>query len=529
MTHSSSGPDQPDYSGPPVPYEISPPEVYLPHPDANPYPYQPAPSTGGRAKKIIAGAAVVAVLAGGAVAAYAYSVLASSGIQPERVLPANTVAFAKLDLDPAAGQKIAVYRLSKKFPALSKGAANIQDEKNAALSALFGDQSELNYTADIKPWLGDRVAIAAVPDASSESGLDPVIAVAYTDEAKMKAAFGKAARAEKDFGYVTVNGYALVTDSQAHAENVLTGVRHATLASNGHYRADLRSLRGDQIAVGWADLSATVAALKVSDQSALGASGLGQLKGLSAAGGRVIIGAHASSDYLEVTAVAHQDRAAKASRAADKPVEGTLTRLDSATTSAALEVSGLGDAFSAAWTNAATNPALRQQAEGFLASTGLRLPTDLVALFGTDTTVSVHLPHGTSGEPDVAVQVSTSGAGRAKQLIDELSQQPPLDFFTGNLHASLTSGGYLVSTNPGYQPQARPGSLALGDDPAFVKAVPNSAKAGLIGYVNIGSLLDSDPQASAKDRADWKHVGSLGLSSIPGPDGDRILLRLTTR
>ncbi|HEX8769119.1 MAG TPA: hypothetical protein VF714_12150, partial [Jatrophihabitans sp.] len=96
MTHSNPGPDQPEYQGPPLPHavppyqvfphEVFPPEVYL-----QPPPPPPA-AKGSPVKKVIAGVAVLAVLAGGAVAAYAYTVLASSGIQPERVLPANTVA-----------------------------------------------------------------------------------------------------------------------------------------------------------------------------------------------------------------------------------------------------------------------------------------------------------------------------------------------------------------------------------------------------------------------------------------------------
>ncbi len=175
MTHSHYGPDQPeyqpDYHAPPLPPEASHPDVYLPHP----YPPPPPPRKGGHGKKIIAGVALAAVAAGGAVAAYAYTVLASSGIQPERVLPANTVAFAKLDLDPAAGQKIAAYRLSTKFPSVSKGAADMDDAKDTLLSKFFDKESELDYATDIKPWLGDRVAIAAVPNTTSPTGFDPVL------------------------------------------------------------------------------------------------------------------------------------------------------------------------------------------------------------------------------------------------------------------------------------------------------------------------------------------------------------------
>ncbi|HEX8305575.1 MAG TPA: DUF3352 domain-containing protein [Jatrophihabitans sp.] len=534
MTSSSSGTDQPEYrpeyEGPPrpseapprqiFPHEVFPATVYLPPPP------QP-PASGTRTKKIIAGAAVLAVLAGGAVAAYAYTTLASHGIQPERVLPATTVAFAKLDLDPAASQKIAAYRLSSKFPAVSKGAPNIDAEKNALLSKFFGDQSDFDYATEIKPWLGDRIAVAAVPDAASEAGLDPVLAVAYTNEAKMKAALSKAARTQKDLGYVTTEGYVLISDSQSHAEAVLAGVKRGTLAGVKNYRADLAALRGDQIAVGWADMSAAVAALKAASGPAA-SDRLGSLQGLNALAGteaRIIIGAHANSDYLEISAVSHDGGAG--SRVGRKPVNGTLAKLAAEDTSAALEVTGLGDALSQAWNSASATLGLQEQFEELIEEAGLQLPEDLKALFGTDATVSLRLPHGASAEPEIAAQVATDDANRAGQLLDSLAQ--PFGFLTEDLHPQITGDGYLVSTSPGYDPRARPGARTLGDDPAFQKAVPDSAGASMIAYVNFGGILDSDPGASAKDKADWKHLGAFGMSVVPTSDGTRMTMRLTTR
>jgi hypothetical protein len=513
-------PDQPEYQPPPVAVH---PDVYLPHP----FP-QPAPRTVSHAKKIIVGAALAAVVAGGAVAAYAYTMLSSSGIQPERVLPANTVAFAKLDLDPAAGQKIAAYRLSSKFPAVSKGAANLDDARDALLSEFFDEHTELDYVTEIKPWLGDRVAVAAVPDADSGTGLDPVLVVAYTDEAKMKAAFSKAAQTQRSFGYVTVEGYALVTDSQPGAEALLAGVRRGALADAERYRSDRKALDGDQLAVGWADLEATVAALKAGDRSGSNTrlQALDRLDTLSAATGRIIIGAHASSDHLEVSALSRQRVISGTPRLAGKPVNGTLAKLAAADTSAALEVTGLGEAFAQAWAGASTALGLGGQFEDLVQDSGLRLPEDLTALFGSNATLSVRFSQGSSEDPEIAAQVSTDDAGRALHLMDSLGR--PFGF-SDVLHSQRTADGYLVSTSAGYDPRVVAGGPTLGADPAFSKAVPASAEAGLVGYVNLGAMLDSDRRASAKVKADWKHVGSIGLSVVPTSDGSRINLRLTTR
>jgi hypothetical protein len=508
---------QPPYPAPPGAPAGSAPDVYLPNP------YLPAPParTAGPARKLIAGGAVLAVLAAGAVAAYAYTTLASSGIQPERVLPATTFAFAKLDLDPAAGQKIAAYRLSAKFPKVSKGAGNLDEEKHALLSALFSDQGELDYTTDIKPWLGDRIAVAAVPDRGSPTGLDPLLAVAYTDEAKMKAAMSKAARTEHDLGYVTTDGYVLISNSQPHAEAALAGVRQGTLAKSAQYRADLKALHGDQLALGWVDFSAAAAAVKAGTGAA-GNDALLQLDTL-ATRGRFMVGVHASSDYLEVSALS-LGAADTGKRAASTPVNGTLAKLSAEDTSAALEVTGLGESLSSAWKGVMALPGLGAF-QDFADETGLQ-PDDLAALFGTDITVSARLPRD-GGDPEFAAQVSTDKAARALQLLDSLGR--PFGFPTESLHARLTSGGYLISTSPGYDPRPAPGARPLGNDPAFQKAVPDRAKAGLIGYVDLGGILDTEPSLSAQDKADWKHAGALGLSIVATSDGGRMTFRFTTR
>lgn len=150
-----------------------------------------------------------------------------------------------------------------------------------------------------------------------------------------------------------------------------------------------------------------------------------------------------------------------------------------------------------------------------------------MALFGSDATISLRLAQGSSGDPDIAAQVTTDDADRAMRLLDSLRR--PFGLPTGSLRTQATADGYLLSTSAGYDPRTAAGGRTLGTDPAFQQAVPDRADAGLIGYLNLGGILDSDQHASAKDKADWKHVGALGLSVVPTPDGSRINVRLTTR
>src|SRR5690348_274057 len=141
---------------------------------------QPAPRPG-RTKKLVLGGLgavlVAGVVAGGLTVG---SFLSGGGTQPEDVLPANTVAFVKIDLDPSASQKIDALRLMGKFPqARPQG----DDLKAALVQKWFDDNPYgLTYQRDVAPWIGDRAAVAGVATSMAKDGIAPVLAVQFTDQ-----------------------------------------------------------------------------------------------------------------------------------------------------------------------------------------------------------------------------------------------------------------------------------------------------------------------------------------------------------
>ncbi len=158
----------------------------------------PRRGRGGKGLAIgISAALVVGLLGGGAV--FAYSKLSGGGPQPEEALPASTVAFMKVDLNPSAGQKVDGFRFARKFPELRKQLEGL-DENGDLREEVFkaiqksGDATDLDYEKDIKPWLGDRMAVAAVKD-DGGSGPIPVFALAITDQDKAKEGLDKITRA----------------------------------------------------------------------------------------------------------------------------------------------------------------------------------------------------------------------------------------------------------------------------------------------------------------------------------------------
>lgn len=96
----------------------------------------------------------------GAVAGVLYAIRGTSDVLIAKV-PADTLAYATVYLDPAAGQKINVARLAEKFPALrGEGLAGSLDELMDA--ALEG--TDMSFANDIQPWMGSQAAVIIVMD-----------------------------------------------------------------------------------------------------------------------------------------------------------------------------------------------------------------------------------------------------------------------------------------------------------------------------------------------------------------------------
>src|SRR5690242_20451019 len=125
----------------------------------------PTPRTPGTARQYIAAfaAAAVGVTAVGA-GIWAWRAFMSQGDQPAQALPANTLAYASLDLNHPGGQKLAAYNALKKFPSIKRelGLDSADDVQKSVVDQITSDSDcGLSY-ATMKSWLGDRMAAAIV-------------------------------------------------------------------------------------------------------------------------------------------------------------------------------------------------------------------------------------------------------------------------------------------------------------------------------------------------------------------------------
>lgn len=211
------------------------PTVVLPTEDA-----APAPTAGSGAGKrrtaIVALVALVvsAVLGGSAFAVY--KVFFDGGPRPAEVLPASTVAVLSVDLDPSAGQKIEALQTIRKFPQLKEdlGLDPSDDLRKFIVEEAFGCD-DVDFDADVKPWIGKRAAFAAV-DLGGDAPV-PALALAITDQKKADAGFEDLVEcAEMDLGYVVGENYLIASDSGEHAQAILASGQQKSLADDESYQ-----------------------------------------------------------------------------------------------------------------------------------------------------------------------------------------------------------------------------------------------------------------------------------------------------
>jgi hypothetical protein len=454
----------------------------------------------------------VVVLGGAGYAAASY--LSGGGTQPEDVLPADTLGFVKVDLDPSASQKLALRSLLAKFPDVStEGVGDVRGQVLEPLLDINGGR--LDFAADVQPWLGDRMAVAAVPAAGSPAGVAPVVALAFTDEGRMTDTLDRARRGT-DFGYAVRDDYVVITDTQERANAIVAA--DESLADDEDFTGDRDALGGDQFALVWADLSSAQTVLAAQG----GAHALpGGMLGGQNLSGRLILGVHAQDDAVEMVGL----DVGVSDAGAPKSVPTRLAQGLPDDTLAALSASGVGDRLAAAWGGMEQSGVLAQIEEP-LAQFGLQLPDDLRSVLGTDVVVAAF---GDLDDPSFGARVFTEDPQGAFNALHGVLTAPE---FRGVLNSwGLADGGYVLATDDDTT-VVLSADGGLGETGAFRAAVADPDSASAIGYIDLARVVDglvAQGGDTGEQAAKFSAVQALGFSATGTDAGGRFVLRITTR
>jgi hypothetical protein len=223
---------------------------------------------------LIAGAAV-AVLAAG-VAAFAFFTLRGTSDVLAKMAPVDSDVYVTAYLDPAAGQKVHLFELAKKFPATANAkelSARIDDLLDQVLS-----EAGLTH-ADIRPWLGSQVAVVirmeeSTPtqfavllktkdDAATERALAKIRSGpstgqdTWTDETHggVKVSVGRLQTGDVDTVYAVVDHTAVLSPSQALVEAIIDADQGAadSLSKSDRFHQTVDSLPRDVLGLAYVD------------------------------------------------------------------------------------------------------------------------------------------------------------------------------------------------------------------------------------------------------------------------------------
>jgi hypothetical protein len=480
---------------------------------------QPPGTPANRRTAVIAGSAIALVALAGAGAWAAWSFF-STGPQPAEALPDSTVAYASIDLDPSGGQKIEALRTLRKFPAFRDqiGLDTDDDIRRWVFEQAqdSGACPDLDYGDDVEPWLGDRMAAAAL-DAGGDTPV-PVFVLQVTDEdaaddglAKLRECSGE------DLAWTIRDGWALLGESQDVVDRAADDAAKAPLSDDTDFQHWTDEAGGDGI----------VTAYVSPDAGQLLAGQLNDVFGMSssysAAPGDVVPDAtDALKDFGGMAATVRFDdgslelEVAGDAGDAEHALGGSDAGDDVLATLPDDTAAAIGIGFAEGWLGHLVDADTLQQ---LARETGLDLPDDAETLAGRSFALAV----GGDVDPDsvfdlddatgLPVGLKVEGDGDAiGAIVDKLGGPFGVD----------TDGDVVVAGPDDAYRQQLLEDGGLGETDAFRHAVPDAEDAGAVLFVNF------DAGSWFEDEDDLEPLEAVGASVRVDDGTSHLVLRVTT-
>ncbi|WP_134772346.1 DUF3352 domain-containing protein [Ornithinimicrobium flavum] len=481
---------------------------------------------------LIGGGVAAAALLGGGV--YAALAMSGGGDQPDSVLPATAAAYAQVDLDPSAGQKVTAVRF---FQGLDPEVrASIDRDWRAWVWEQLQEEGDLppevSYAEDVEPWLGDRAGVALIPTGEGE---EPVAAVALQvkdGQAALDFLDGLDAEGSEDLAYYLADDYVVLTQ-QGSLELVRSAAEAGTLDEHEPYTSDMDDLGEAGIVAMWADAaraseidpSAFDADLGLTEE----ALGLPERPDVT---GRMAGTLRFSADAIELHGITRgvSGVALPASTGATRLV-GELP----ADTAVALSVENGAQMVQATWDYYADlYPDEVAEVSGQAEEAGFTLPDDLRTVLGESMTLSVGpgIVDAVTGisptEPSVPAlplgyRVTTDTA-RLQTMLSENG------LGAGFLTVREDDGTLTVGTDQAYVDSLADGTgETLGSTALFSAAVADSGSSDTVFFVDVAAFEQYYlPEVTDEDaRAALEQLGAVGMSgTTEGEGAGRFTLRL---
>jgi hypothetical protein len=499
-------------------------------------------------------AAATALLAGmGAVVVVTYLLVFSTGSdRAARAVPADTAVYMNVFLQPSSAQQANLSTLLGKLPGFAD--TSVLDAKIDQLAQRFLAASGVDYRADLRPWLGNELAVALSVKGPTTAA-QMLLLVAVKDPGAARAALPKIWQqsritftANPYRGIEVMVGdsasYALLPDllvigrSEARVRAALDADANATpsLADSVDFSAAMEQVPADHLASAYLDLRAMLPA-----GSSLQASGY------STAAVALVAGANG----LHAVGEAHFD-AGRASEAAREAFARASARSDlsawmPADTKAESTFFGIAQSFTVLTDQLKADPSLSESADALqqlrtLAALGLgiNIDRDVLPLLDGEAAVAVGGPAGhlhaqlllKPSDPDAAaVSIGRLQAALVAHgaTVTAQSGVPPVTVIeapqVGSLAYAIVDGVVMIgpdadSITAAIEAHRSDASLATADGyrAAFELAGP---RGGTELWLDVGGLLDMAGAMAGLDpdaRDILNQIGAFAMSAAPQGD-----------
>jgi len=244
--------------------------------------------------------AIVAILVVAGTSAFAWQRLSGNGTQPHDVLPSSVIAYARVDGDPSASQKVKLLRLLKKSPALAEE-LDLRDENQdlrmPIIESMLSD-CDINYDKDIAPWIGNRFGAGL-----ASNGKTGLLAVQVTDEKAARKGLDLAAGCLglTDPGVVFTKGYALLGEGQDATDKAAKDADKSPLADKKEFVEDMEDLGDPGIVSIWVEAKGLGEAFASEMGDDAGQQALKDVRSAAAA-------LRAGDDNVEITGINHANK-----------------------------------------------------------------------------------------------------------------------------------------------------------------------------------------------------------------------------
>lgn len=506
----------------------------------------PRRSGGGGRKGLLVGGGVVALaLAGGG--AWAAMSFFATGDQPTEALPATTLAFVSVDLDPSGGQKIEALQTLNKFPAFEDSVGiDPDDDLRRTLFDLIqedGTCADLDFAQDIEPWLGDRAALAAVLDADGEP--QPVGVLQVTDAgaaedglAAIKACSAAGAAAEstesQDTAWVIEGDWAVLAPTEELARSVSDDAAEDNLADDATYQRWAGETGGAGIITMYAAPAAAAAALEGSAETPdLPAEVRGQLEDFQ--GFAATLRFAGGTLELEAAGGAPAGATGLVGGASVSEQVATLPDDTAAAFGLALDEGWVNGALDQASNYLGTEMSADQLIEDFEAASGLSVPEDIEVLTNGGVVLAVgadldveELSNSADPTQVPAVLKLSGDADAINEVLDKIIAQVPGG---ADVVGTTTEGDTVVlGPNAAYREEVAAGGN-LGDSDDYSRVVPDG-ESPVVLYLSVNALEPTLEALLAGGQddvlANVTPLSSVGISTSTEGEISRFVLRIGT-